>query len=589
MIKIKLITLILSIVVFKLFAEEKTVQSTADKFARESHTFKGTTLPYRIFIPEGMDVKKKYPLVLALHGLGECGSDNNMQITANKMATSWAEPAIQSKNPCYVIAPQCPSTYSNWTSGPVVDVLFNMVDSALAKYNIDKDRVYITGLSLGGNGTWNCLCLRPDLFAAAVPIAGWGNTWQASLIKDIPIWNFHGQADNVVTVANSRNMVEAFTTLGIDAVYTNCYYLDTRIMPILKFNNEIKAHSSLIYTELYGYSHDVWDYAYNNKTMFDWVFSKRRFIHKAINLTSLVKDTIVKGSIPIKWNTMFANDSVEIWFKSERQEYWKMLTKVKSDKKSFNWNTDVENECIYGKLRLCLLDSNSRVYSQSESGWTKIDQAGNGKPYAKLKTPAFYKYKDILSKSLNVNYIANDVEKDSVRIYICYSINGGKTYSKIDSAKVPANYNMKMRNITFSNLTNTKTGVLKLQVYDEKGTLSSDSTILFSNQLGLFPVNAPLPLINNGYTISEPYPNPANKMCTISLDIPTASEVSIYIYNTLGQLVTQKNEGLKNSGKQNIQLETDQLPEGIYYYTVVFGTNTKSKTIQKSSKLNIQH
>jgi hypothetical protein len=442
---------------------------------------------------------------------------------------------------------------------------------------------------LGGNGTWNCLCVRPDLFAAAVPIAGWGNTWQVALIKDIPIWNFHGQSDNVVAVSNSRNMIEAYAAQGVDAVFTNCYYVDTRIMPLTKLTNEIKAHSSLFYTELYGYTHDVWSYAYNYKAMFDWVFSKRKFIKNAINLTSLVKDTTVQGSIPIKWKTIYPNDSVEIWFKSERQAYWKMLTKVKADQKIFSWNTDVENECIYGKLRMCLLDSNSRVYSQSESALIKIDLAGNGKPYGKLKTPAFYKYKEILSKSLNVNYIANDVESDSVRIYISYSTNGGKTYSKIDSAKVPANNTMKMRNIAFSNLINTKTGVLKLTVYDKNGSSSADSTISFSNQLGVYPTSTPLTKLNNGYSISEPYPNPANHLCTISIEIPVTSDVNLFVYNTLGQLIIQKNEGIRNSGKQTIQLKTDQLQNGIYYYTVVFGSINKSKIVQDSKKLNVQH
>ena len=335
-----------------------------------------------------MDVNKKYPMVLALHGLGERGADNNLQIIVNKMATSWAEPGIQSKNPCYVIAPQLPITSSDWVTGVAKDVLLNMLDSALTKYNIDKERVYITGLSLGGNGTWNCLCLRPDLFAAAVPIAGWGNSWQASLIKNIPIWNFHGQSDNIVSVENSRNFIDAFAKLGEDAVYTNCYYMDTQIMAIGKLTNEIKAHSPLFYSEFMGIPMMFGAMPITTRLV-RLGFSKRIFIKDAITLTSFVKDTVVHGSTPIKWNSMYANDSVEIWFKSERQEYWKMLAKVKADKKSFTWNTRVENQCIYGKLRLCLLDSNSRVYSQSESGWIKNDLAGNGKPYGKLKTPAF--------------------------------------------------------------------------------------------------------------------------------------------------------------------------------------------------------
>lgn len=587
--KKNLIILLLSFLALNLISEVTTAQTTGDKFARASHTFKGTSLPYRIFIPEDIDLNKKYPVVLALHGMGERGSDNNMQITVNKMATSWAEPDMQLKNPCYVIAPQCPITSSDWSSNPVKDVLLNLVDSVLTQYNIDTDRVYITGLSMGGNGTWNCISVRPDLFAAAVPIAGWGGTYYASVIKNIPIWAYHGQSDNVVAVESTRSMVDAIVKKGVEAVYTNCYYMDSRIIPILKLKNEIQAHSSLFYTELFGYYHDVWDNAYGNKYMFDWVFSKRKFIANAITLSSLMKDTIAQGSIPIKWKTMFPKDSVEIWFKSDRQDYWKLLSKVNAGNKIYNWNTDNEIECIYGKFRLCLVDSNSRVYSQSESAFITIDQATNGKPYVKLKTPAFYKSKTITSKSINVNFIANDVESDSVWVVFNYSTNLGKTFVKIDSVKVIANNTMKMRPVLFSNLTNTTFGILKLMVYDENRLYSFDSTISFTNQLGLFPLSAPLTIINDGFAISEPYPNPADQLCTISLDMPISSDVNVYVYSTLGQLVIQKYEGLKSSGKQNIQLKTAQLPVGIYYCKVIFGSKYKSNKLVKSKKIRVQH
>ncbi len=157
----------------------------------------------------------------------------------------------------------------------------------------------------------------------------------------------------------------------------------------------------------------TWDYAYNYNAMFDWVFSKRKFVKNAISLTAGVSDTTVYEPFSIKWNTEFVSDSVEIWFKSEQQEYWKLLKKVSAGKKGFDWNTNAEKECIYGKLRICLTDSASRVYSQTESAWITIDKQENCLPFVKLKTPDFIKASNIISKRIDVMYIANDTESDS--------------------------------------------------------------------------------------------------------------------------------------------------------------------------------
>lgn len=571
-----------------LFAEGNSVFSIADKFIKASHSFQGSSLPYRIFTPEIIDPAKKYPLVLALHGMGERGTDNNLQLTANKMATCWAETAIQDKNPCFVIAPQCPVT-SGWADSPVKDVLLNLVETALTKYNIDKDRVYITGLSMGGNGTWNCISLRPDLFAAAVPIAGWGNNTKGPVLKNIPIWAYHGHSDNVVSVDNSRFMVEAIANQGIEAIYTNCYYVDTRSMPIEKLNNEIKARSSLIYSELLGYYHDVWGYAYSYQPMFDWVFSKRKFVQGAIKLSSFVSDTLVHGSIPIKWSSISPGDSVEIWYKSERQDYWKLLKKDIAGKKEFLWNTDAENECIYGKLRICLVDLQSSVYSKTESAWITIDKPTNGKPYVKLKTPDFIKANNIMSKRIDVNYIANDVESDRITVVFNYSADGGKTYSKIDSASVTADNELKTRTIIFGKLLNTNNGILKLVVYDEQREFSSDSTIPFTNQLGLDFTDVQVSAMNKYYKVLSCYPNPADQNSSIFLDLPTACEINVSVYNATGRLVFQNRIASLDGGHREIKIQTSHFPAGIYNCAVSFKPKNSPQAIQSSLKLIVRH
>ncbi|MBD3322547.1 MAG: prolyl oligopeptidase family serine peptidase, partial [Chitinivibrionales bacterium] len=213
-------------------------------------TLSGTgTIPYRLFIPPEVAGPAPIPLVVFLHGAGGRGTDNNQQIDEYRAVREWAQPAAQAAHPCLVAAPQCPGS-ARWSNlcnpwpDPLADpplswgdcwsvgshwqveevepmtLALEMIDSLKMEFNVDPDRVYIVGRSMGGYGTWDAIARRPDLFAAAIPICGAGALAKADVLTGMGIWAFHGDADGTVPVSGSRDMVDAIGAAGGTPRYT---------------------------------------------------------------------------------------------------------------------------------------------------------------------------------------------------------------------------------------------------------------------------------------------------------------------------------------------------------------------------------
>jgi predicted esterase len=251
------------------------------KFLKRSHTFESTTLPYRLFVPENYDTAVSYPLVLCLHGVGECGTDNEIQIKYNRLATSWADTINQHRWPCFVVAPQCPvgmkwanvdpdTRKCNIDKMPITNELLvvnHLLDVLIDEFNIDSNRLYITGLSMGGFGTWDMIARFPDKFAAAVPMSGGGDTSKVSVFKDVPVWNFHGALDNSVPVSFSREMFEAYEKIFIPVVKVFSLSDDS-------LNYQLNNGAKHLYTEYPNGYHVIWAESYDNPKLFPWVFSQ---------------------------------------------------------------------------------------------------------------------------------------------------------------------------------------------------------------------------------------------------------------------------------------------------------------------------
>ncbi|HEY2730280.1 MAG TPA: prolyl oligopeptidase family serine peptidase [Polyangia bacterium] len=184
----------------------------------------GFTLPYRLAKPPAYDAANKYPLVIFLHGSGESGTDNRLQVSknigTNTPGSIFTTAANQAKFPSFLIAPQCPSPAVGWASGNAHEAVLKLITAMQAEFSIDTNRLYLTGLSMGGIGTWSLIEEHPAMFAAAIPMSGIGDPTMAAKIVRIPIWDFHGAMDPSVNVSNSRNMIAALRAAGGNPFYT---------------------------------------------------------------------------------------------------------------------------------------------------------------------------------------------------------------------------------------------------------------------------------------------------------------------------------------------------------------------------------
>ena len=239
-----------------LSASVSQAQDVVDGFA--ARTFvgtNGTSLPYRIFVPDVKVRVRSLPIIIYLHGGGGVGADNLRQIAGGNTGGThvWATPQVQARHPAIVVAPQLPGG-SRWDArgadriASYASLVIELLGSLSREFAIDVDRVYLTGQSLGGFGTWDLIVKRPELFAAAVPLCGEGTPSRARAARDMPIWVFHGAKDEVVPVTGSREMVAALRAVG----------------------------SAVKYTEYPEVGHDVWTVAYVERELPDWLFAQKR-------------------------------------------------------------------------------------------------------------------------------------------------------------------------------------------------------------------------------------------------------------------------------------------------------------------------
>lgn len=235
------------------------------KFEDKVHTYSGgeykqEPFHYRLLKPATIKPGEEYSVILFLHGAGERGTDNRLQLLY--LPEQMAKAENREKFPCFLIAPQCRADKkwsevdwtlekSNLPEKPSDQLLaaMGMLDDVLKEYPADPQRVYLTGLSMGGYGCWDAAMRWPERFAALAPVCGGGDETLADRLASLPVWAAHGDADNVVPVARSRNMIAAIK----------------------------KAGGHPIYTELKGVGHNSWTPAYADPNgLVPWLFEQSR-------------------------------------------------------------------------------------------------------------------------------------------------------------------------------------------------------------------------------------------------------------------------------------------------------------------------
>ena len=206
-------------------------------FIAGQHVDGTKTMYFRLFRPDQFDNGTDYPLIVFLHWNSGQGDDNQKQIAdTSHHYMPGIQPWIdnQTEHPAFVLAPQCPLNNvwvdSHWSYGSydldtvpesddlgyVVRVINDLIDT----YNIDENRIFVTGLSMGGMGTWDIMLRHPNLFVAGMPVCGCGSPGHAVNIQDVPIWAFHGALDTTISVEGSRDMVSALNNINGDIHYT---------------------------------------------------------------------------------------------------------------------------------------------------------------------------------------------------------------------------------------------------------------------------------------------------------------------------------------------------------------------------------
>ena len=200
---------------------------------------------YLLYLPEEYGTtEKEWPLLLFLHGSGERGND------INKVELH-GPPKLIAKDlkrlPFVIVSPQCPEG-DRWGNDSQIDTLNKLLDDLISRYRIDVNRVYITGLSMGGYGTWSLAAAQPDRFAAIAPVCGGGNVKQAESMAHLPVWVFHGDKDQIVPIGKSEEMVAALKQSGCR----------------VKFTTYPNA------------GHDSWTATYQNPELYEWFLKHTR-------------------------------------------------------------------------------------------------------------------------------------------------------------------------------------------------------------------------------------------------------------------------------------------------------------------------
>ena len=206
-------------------------------------TSQAGTIEYLLYLPKDYEQQDRLPMMLFLHGRGE--SNGPLSLVAK-----WGPPRLVAQGdemPYIIVSPQCPKS-DNWSSETQQQKLVELLDSLVETLKVDEDRIYLTGLSMGGFGSWTLAANHPDRFAAVKPICGGTSGRYAEALKDVPIWAWHGDADRVVPIIRTTEIVDAIKAAG---------------------------GTSVQFTTLEGVGHNSWSSAYATPGLYTWMNQQR--------------------------------------------------------------------------------------------------------------------------------------------------------------------------------------------------------------------------------------------------------------------------------------------------------------------------
>lgn len=247
----------------------------------------GYEIPYVLYLPANYDEAKEYPVLLLLHGAGERGNDNELQLFHAVDELYETRQALMDE--CIFLVPQCPLN-ELWVDWPwengnyaldeipeskALSTVMKILDGVINDYAADTNRVYIMGISMGGFGTWDALVRHEPIFAAGVPLCGGGDPSKADILKEIPIWCVHGTVDSAVPFAGTEEMYNTIVAAGGERI---------------------------TFEPMDGMDHNIWDYATTNGALIDWLFAQNlelRYPPETEPVTEAVTNPVEPGVEPV--------------------------------------------------------------------------------------------------------------------------------------------------------------------------------------------------------------------------------------------------------------------------------------------------
>ncbi|MEM1135534.1 MAG: PHB depolymerase family esterase, partial [Bacteroidota bacterium] len=392
------------------YAEERTFfpEELINAIPKEFKTFEievgNDVIPYRLFTPPNQNDGEKLPLVVALHGALNFASDQeNFLRLANKYALGWLNPSIQEEHPSYVVAPHIYNSlwtreeYQNWeTSGSLV-LIEKLIDKLLEEENIDPNRIYLTGHSMGGIGSLVMPSLLKDRFAALIPFNSAGvddaplEAIEQGVYDAIPIWAFHHRddtADEAVRSFYSKLEAEGFETYA-----THSFGNEIIDLPKSEIEALIDQHQRYLYTEYYfpcdirlGISchESAKDTAFVDPLLPKWVFKQYKQDLEAIKITSIDEE----DNYAVNWEAKHNEDSVEVWFKTDEASSWRMLDKTTSNVSTYKLTDKLANTEIKigSQVKLVAINEKGFVYGITQKEIDKlVTSLPNNDSFGKIK------------------------------------------------------------------------------------------------------------------------------------------------------------------------------------------------------------
>ena len=533
------------------------IETRFDDFSLSTDTL---NIKARLFTPDLYDDSISYPLVVTLHGIGECGTDNRLQVLYNHVATTWGKDDFQSVNPCFIFSPQCPVNY-NWNIPDVYKSVMILLDSLVKNYSIDTNRIYLTGLSLGGNGTWSYLLEDPDLYAAAIPVCSWMDSPDLTLssiqsIEHIPVWIFHGNQDPVVPVSSPRDIIDLYAQLNMYPVLTHNFYRLSFNLDGPTINHFIDDHADFLYSEVPDVYHDVWNTAYQMPLLRKWLFMQKRHEHDNIIVekTGLCRETA--GNADFSFSASEKVVTVGIWLEHFESPNMYFVDTIQASDSIYHFDSEAFEDFPYCRLKFLGFDAEGFVIGKDYSDTLWINNPGNSAPYVALVNDRFVIW-PATPYAYTVEAKLADPESDPLDVKFLVSYDKGLSFDVLEEFTGVTARHIELP-VNFRSLPLSTETVIRIEVTDGEYT-SSIQTLDFKNKYGY--IDAVPVTIPDGFHI---YPNPADDYLDLEMDIKDKSAYSIQVLSMDGRTRLTCKQSDMIPGKHVVRIVTSQLEPGQY-------------------------